>query len=805
MKTSCPASPGISADGTTSRMGRSRRKKKITKRIDSNFFSMVFRPESQIGNYFLVRRLGRGGFGEVWLAERRTKFVTTKVAVKLPLDEQVEHELIKQEAQLWERASGHPNVLPIIEADEYDGQVVIVSEYAPDGSLADLLAKSGGSLSLEQAIEITTGILSGLEFLHSKNIIHRDLKPENVLLQGNTPRLADFGISRLMKNHSASLNAAGTPNYMAPEAFDRKRTVQTDIWAIGVMLYQMIAGSFPFVSDNVAELIAAIVAREPKPLPKQTPSALQSIVGTALAKQSSQRYQTSFDMRSALQDCLRTETQPEINNVETLQFSTIKNPTISFSESAKKTIAILPFKNMGGDPASEFYEFSLADAVTTELARLRSLIVRPSSVIANYQGKQIDVREAGREMKVNSILSAGFIHSGTRLRVTAQLLDVATGDIIWSDRIDSDGSDIFAIQDAVTQAIIDGLQLNLSTTDQQHFGQRPTNNNEAYEEYLKGRDKFARFIWRTLLPADCDAALESFTRAVELDPDFALAWSGIGACFANKVFKAMGSLQDYEQAEIALNKAVALDPNISETRVLLCFVYLARGEKVRVRSELVRLCERFPNDATVYFLKGVIHRIDGEYEEAVKSFDRLERLDPSSAVAATYNRARAYFLQGETEQALEELDRAAAVEPNHPMPKVFRAQILCYEEKGKEAELLLKGILAKNPHLEGLRPLLAIALLTQDLREEALENLTQAALEKAGSDHDIAYWVASSYGLLGEPDKAFEWLECSIKLGLEDVGWFRRDINLKNIRNNRRFGELMEQIESNRKTPGQLG
>src|SRR5215210_273724 len=206
----------------------------------------MFREGSQIGHYTLIRTLGRGGFGEVWLAERRAKFVTTKVAVKLPHDEQIDHETIKQEATLWEQASGHPNILPIIDADEYDGQIVIVSEYAPDGSLEDLLKKNGGSLPMKQAIEMAIGILSGLEFLHFRKIIHRDIKPANILLQGETPRLADFGISRVMRTNSMSANLTGTPYYMAPEAFDRKRNVQTDIWSVGVVLYQMLKGELPF-------------------------------------------------------------------------------------------------------------------------------------------------------------------------------------------------------------------------------------------------------------------------------------------------------------------------------------------------------------------------------------------------------------------------------------------------------------------------------------------------------------------------------------------------------------------------------
>lgn len=207
----------------------------------------MFHEGQQIGPYKLSRRLGRGGFGEVWLGERHGKFATTQVAVKLPLDEQIDHSAIEHEAQLWAKASGHPNVLPIIEADEYDGQIVIVSEYAPDGSLEDWL-KTHGKMSVEKAVETTIQILDGLEFLHSRSIIHRDLKPANILLQGKTPRLADFGISRAMKTTvaSQSQNISGTFAYMSPEALDGKRSVQTDIWSVGVNLYQFLTGTLPF-------------------------------------------------------------------------------------------------------------------------------------------------------------------------------------------------------------------------------------------------------------------------------------------------------------------------------------------------------------------------------------------------------------------------------------------------------------------------------------------------------------------------------------------------------------------------------
>jgi serine/threonine-protein kinase len=461
----------------------------------------------------------------------------------------------------------------------------------------------------------------------------------------------------------------------------------------------------------------------------------------------------------------------------------------------------MPFKNLGNDPETSFYEFSLADAVITELARVRALVVRPSSMIVKYQGQQFDPGDVGRELDVDAILTASFLRVKDHLRVTVQLLDVRTSEILWSDRIDADASDIIAVQDSIVQHIVDGLRVELSPDEKVELAKGSTSDAAASEEYLRGRHCMGQFIYHTISRADLESAIDHFQRATELDPNFALAHSALGGAYVNRVLKGQGEAHDHEMAEAAFNKALALDPKLLEARMQMIFIYLSRGEKKKARVAVELLREEYPNDVGVHFARGVVARLDSQYERALRSFERMVRLNPNERVVTSYNRARIFMYQQRYDEALAELDQGAAMEPDHPLIKTIRARVLYYLGEVDAATQTLEQVLERNPKMDGIRPILATCLSAQGKHELAAQQLTDRVKVAATADHDIAYWLASAYLLQGRQVLALTWLQKAIELGNENYLWFESDPNWADLHDDPRFKALMQKVRASLHEP----
>ena len=803
-------------------------------------------------NYRINEKLGVGGQGTVYKATDLKLGRTVVVKVLPP-------ELTAKEANLkrFEREArlasslDHPNICTIFDLDEIDGVHFIAMQHVEGKNVRQLV--NGRPLELKTALLIALQVADALAAAHSRGIIHRDIKSGNVMVTpSGQVKVLDFGLAKLLDEdqaastglHRTELTEVGVPygtaTYAAPEQARGDRVdKRADIFSTGVLVYEMLTGTWPFRGKTTIDVRHAVLYDNPKPIPElrgsPIPLRLQQAVDKALSKEPRDRFQRMEEFRDELKQVLqgaaageshaeyqsvapepprhlsganpvskvvrwfkgikRTESPTSTPNISSSSKQGIhETPFTTVTDSEKKSLAILCFRNLANDPGATFYEFSLADAVITELARVRSLVVRPSSVIARYQGQQRDPRDIGHELSVNAVLTAGFIHSGERFRVTAQLIDVDSGDILWSDRIDTAASDIITLQDTIAQQIVDGLRLELTPAEQVGIAKAATQNAAAYEEYLRGRDLFARFIFRTTSPDDCGAAIVHFENAIQLDPNFAQAHDGLGACYVNRVFKGFGGYEDYERAELAFNKALALDPKLVEARMLMVFVYLWRGEKQKARDEVNHSRREAPSEAVVHFVKATLHRLDGEYGRAIRSYDRLVRLDPAAHVVASYNRALVYMYMGQFDEVFRQLDNAG--EPDNPLVRTFRALALYYTGQTDAAADMMQETVRRHPNVHGIRPFLGMFLSAQGKHSEALAQLNEDVKRNGEVDADIAYSIASVYALEGLRDDAFSWLERSIALGNENRPCFESDPNWEALREDPRFGELMSKIRT---------
>jgi eukaryotic-like serine/threonine-protein kinase len=800
---------------------------------------------AKLGNYRILEKIGAGGQGTVYKATD-TKLGRAVVIKVLPPELTVKEANLKRferEARLAS-ALDHPNICTIFDLNEIGGVHFIAMQFVEGKNVRELV--NGRPLDLRSALSITVQVADALAAAHGRGIVHRDIKAGNIMV---TPtgqvKILDFGLAKLLDSedlggiHHTDLTEVGIPygtaTYAAPEQARGERVdARADIFSTGVLLYEMLTGMWPFQGKTSIDVRHAVLHEEPLPLdqarPDPTPPRLQAILDRTVAKNPKDRYQKADVLRDELREVLRdvdngtafnepltpivpkhlSGTSPVgramrwlrgITGERTSQMrgSTSdrpvhETPVTSVGEGDRKSVAILPFNNLSSDPQSSFYEFSLADAVITELARVRSLVVRPSSEIVKYQGKQIDPRQAGREMSVSAVLSAGFLRAGDRIRVTAQLVDVNSGELLWSDRIDADATDIINVQDTITQEICEGLRLELSSDEKDRLEKQKTANAEAYEEYLRGRDSLGRYIYHTIARKDIDEAIERFERAAEMDPSFALAHSALGAAYASRVMKGFGEADDHAAAHEAFDKALALDPHLLEARLNMIFIYLSRGEKAKARAAVDELRREAPNDASVHFVRAVVARLDGDYEKALRSLDRMLKLNPSERVVVSYNRSRILTYLSRFDEAFEELGAGAAVEPDHPLIKTFRARALYYHGEPTKAAEILETVLEQHPQLDGIRPIYATFLSALGFSEEARAQLTDEVIKTANTDHDIAYWLASAYAMEGERDQALKWLRRAIELGNENRPWFERDRNWESLRGDQEYQRILESI-----------
>jgi serine/threonine-protein kinase len=811
-------------------------------------------PGATFSHYRIIGQLGQGGQAVAYKATdtRLDRSVVIKILLPELASSENARRRFEREAKLAS-ALDHPNICAIYDIGESDGLFYIVMPYAEGRTLKQVI--SGRPMEILSALSIAVQVADAITTAHARGIVHRDIKPNNIVVndQGQV-KVLDFGLAKMLATDQEtgvdpekSMTEIGLPygtaGYGSPEQAAGERVDhRTDIFSLGVLIYEMVTGRQPFKGRNRIEILNAVINDEPEPVAGEIPGApprLQNVLDRALAKKPRERFGTMGEMRDELKGLLRQllqDTGVELAGIGAILlaprsarsswrlsgtlgkvFNKIRNshapsgapgqspsqsdssrPTSSkpptWGSEDKQVIAVLPFKNLSGNAEDNFYEFSLADGIIADLAGVRSLVVRPSQYIAQYAGQNVDPRQVGEDLAAPVVLTGSFIKTPDRFRVTTQLIKTATGEILWSEKIDSHARDLITLQDTIAERVISGLKVKLTEAEQEKIEKPLTTSPEAYEFYLRGRDLLFQYMSHTFDDSDLDVAIRMFQEAIRLDPSFARAHYGLGRCYVHHA-QGYGGGEYFDLAEKSLLRALELNENLPGARLQMVYVYLHRGEKEQALATLAEVRREAPNDPTVFIIAGMLYRLNGLYDKALRQYDRLLELNPSDVVIAGYNRGRIYTYRHEYDRAVAELEKGRAVEPDHPLIKTFLALIYFNQGRIEECRKLVEETLDQHPHFDPLQVILGWCHSAREEHDRARAVITDHVKQIAAADHDVALWLASLYAMENMRDEAVEWIRRAIQLGNENYPLFADNPRLDNLRCDLRFIGLLNDLK----------
>jgi serine/threonine-protein kinase len=776
-----------------------------------------------IHQYQILRRLGSGAGGVVYYA-RDTRLLRPVVIKMLRKDPGAKSpERVLREAQLAS-AIEHPNVCAIYEVGEFDGQSYIVMQYVPGRTLAQLIA--GGPLSMQLALSIGLQISDGLAEAHRLGILHRDLKPANIMItDGGLVKILDFGLAKRItgddpgpaptngsKRRSYSTRG-GTLAYMAPEQFvTGKTSEQSDIFSFGVILYEMVTASHPFELPvpnqpawHVARAIQYSEPTSPRRKRPQIPPELEQVILKALAKNPADRYGSAAEMREALRTVMRRVQQEEADLLpvevpvaaasgeserKTGLFSMLAERLMGGpgGDTPQNSIAVLPFTALAGDDAPSFYGVALADAVATRLARMPSLVVRPSSTLAASKLPP-DPLEAGKRLLVTHILRGSFTRSGEAFTLNWQLLDVGAGAVRTGGTISVPALDLVAIQNEISDQVFASLRGTGHLEPAAPSGTRP--DSTTSEEYLEARALLTSFLLRSRHRQDLDEANRRFAEVLERDPEFALAHSGLGITHLQYVRHGFGGTTHLRNAQKSFERALHFDPGLVEAKVYRVYTFLARGEKESARHGVQHLLETAANDFDVHMVAATILRLDGLYENALQESSTALRLNPAAATLIYNDRARIYGYQGQIELAREEIKKGLTLDPKQRLLRTSIGYLHFREGNYTSAINTLEEVLREDSSLRLAYPTLAMAYLANGQRVEAEALITEDMLSFADADGEMAYRVATYFALDADAPEALYWLRKALYLGNENYPWFASNPAWSRLSNNEDLAKLL--------------
>ena len=733
---------------------------------------------SIIGHYRIIERIGAGGMGEVYLAEDTE--LTRKVALKfLPLHLCHDPECrarFKREAQAAARL-GHANIVAIHEVGEYRNRPFFSMEFV-DGTPLDRMI-SAGLLEEQRAVDLALGICNGLRKAHESGVIHRDIKPSNIIVdRDGVPRLLDFGLAavRDSDNLTQTGSTLGTVGYMSPEQVAGEAAdARSDLFSLGVVLYEMLAGTNPFRRDNQAATLRAICDDRPDPIARRragTSAELERIIGKLLEKSPKVRYQNVTDV------------------VYDLQALAKRSPSGDLMRPPDPSVAVLPFANLSADPEQEYFCDGMSEEIINALSHLENIRVIARTSAFAFKGKHEDVRDIGRQLGVEHLLEGSVRKAGKRLRITAQLIKVADGSHLWSERYDRDMEDVFAIQDEISLAIVDRLKIKLLGDEKANLVRNRAYDIEAYNLYLQGR-----FYWNKRTPQELKKALEYFERAIEKAPDFAAAYAGMADTYSmlNQA-RELSPAEAFPKAKAMALKALERDKLLAEAHVSLAYIaYMYDWDWPKAECEFKRAIELNPGYATTHQWYSQYLGLMKRTSQSAEEMQTAQTLDPLSLIIKI---SAAFFLceQGELTQAEEQCQRILSMDRDFVI--VHWALGIIYERRGLHDQAI--GEYLKYETAIGLFDPPALEELRATYGESGWEGYwrkhVDLLIQLAGQRYVSAYSIVQDYARLDEVDPAFVWLEKAYEQhdpGLLDLQF---DPMFGQLSSDRRFGALLKKI-----------
>jgi serine/threonine protein kinase/Tfp pilus assembly protein PilF len=803
---------------------------------------------SRVAHYRIFSLLGEGGMGRVYLAED-TK-LHRKVSLKfLSADVTKDHERLRRFEQEARAASAlnQPNIITIHEIGEEDGHQFIATEFIDGHTLRERLRSP---MDLDESLEIAIQVASALAAAHRVNIVHRDIKPENIMIRKDDGlvKVLDFGLAKMSVLRRATMDpeadtqlrntapgvVMGTAAYMSPEQA-RGETVdeRTDIWSLGVVLYEMIAGCSPFVASTSNEIISAILSREtPAPLTRYSrlvPERLEEIVEKALTKNKDERYQTSKDLLidlkrlqqtlqlkaaserstspdrivSAVTDGQATVSKAETSASRTPQASSAEyivnqvrshkrvvllslalllliaagmfiyawrsRETAAPSRPEIKSLAVLPLENLSGDPSQEYFADGMTEALISNLSQIKALKVISRTSVMRYKGSRESLPIIAQALGVDAVIEGSVQRSGGRVRVTAKLVPATTDAAIWSRNYEREVSDILKLQSDVAQAIAAEVRVQLTPDEQYRLASARPIDPKAHEAYLLGRYHLAK-----LNESDLSRAVDYFKEAIRIEPDFAAAYAGLSRAWSERgIWGGKSYIEVETPAREAARKALQIDPANSSAHTSMCMILINYDFNYSAAEEQVRRAiEIDPGSAEAHVAYGWLLQVLGRYEEVLEQMEKAEQLDPaSSQIQGDFGRM--LYRARKYDEAEKHLKRSIELDPNNYGSYGRLGDV--YIEMGRFGDAVAMFEKSRSIQPQGAHALrLAVVYARMGNRQAALDALTTTS-------NRSTWELARLYTALGDLDKAFTILNESID---------KRDVLLTNLKEDPGFERL---------------